>query len=568
VGANTAIFSIVNAWLFRPLPLKNPHELVSVWRTRAEAPHQPAYFNLYHDYLVWASRSKRFESLAATFEQRYALSGAGEPEQIHGAVASWNLFQTVGGSAVAGRLFVADDARGEPACVISHGLWERKFQSSQNILGRTIQLNRKLYRVLGVLPSGFSLRVLDRAFETEVWTVITPADKDYDASSPAPVAVVGRLDSDTTAAQANAELSAMQMQLNHDFLDEPKESGVLVVNLQQDNTRTVRSSLLLLFGAVGVLLIIACVNTGSLILGRNAHRMREFAVRVALGCSTRRLLQQLSAEVLTVFACGGMAGLAIAFGLLRGFTAWSPFGVLPPGGVLLDVTVLIGTAITVLVAALFFGSLPALHALRGHEGALRVSEGRARSRRDHVRGRSLFVAMEIALSVVLLVGAGLLLSTFVKIESEPVGFHLQDVLVGDLALPHATYGTNQEQTRFCEKLLAKLTDVAGVRAAGAALTWPFNVDGLTPLETEKQLGQPMEQLPRAATFEVSPGYFAAMGIPLLRAGGSWTATTGRIRFLWRSSARKWRGNILRAKIRSANESGFVTSINRRRRSRG
>jgi putative ABC transport system permease protein len=526
-----------------------------VWRTRAEAPHQPAYFNLYHDYLVWASRSKRFESLAATFEQRYALSGAGEPEQIHGAVASWNLFQTVGGSAVAGRLFVADDARGEPACVISHGLWERKFQSSQNILGRTIQLNRKLYRVLGVLPSGFSLRVLDRAFETEVWTVITPADKDYDASSPAPVAVVGRLDSDTTAAQANAELSAMQMQLNHDFLDEPKESGVLVVNLQQDNTRTVRSSLLLLFGAVGVLLIIACVNTGSLILGRNAHRMREFAVRVALGCSTRRLLQQLSAEVLTVFACGGMAGLAIAFGLLRGFTAWSPFGVLPPGGVLLDVTVLIGTAITVLVAALFFGSLP-------------VSEGRARSRRDHVRGRSLFVAMEIALSVVLLVGAGLLLSTFVKIESEPVGFHLQDVLVGDLALPHATYGTNQEQTRFCEKLLAKLTDVAGVRAAGAALTWPFNVDGLTPLETEKQLGQPMEQLPRATTFEVSPGYFAAMGIPLLRAGGSWTATTGRIRFLWRSSARKWRGNILRAKIRSANESGFVTSINRRRRSRG
>jgi putative ABC transport system permease protein len=515
VGANTAVFSIVNAWLVRPLPLKNPQELVSVWRTREEAPRQPAYFNLYHDYLVWASRNKTLESLAATFEQRYALTGAGEPEQIHGAVASWNLFQTVGGAAEVGRLFVADDAQGEPACVISHGLWERKFQSAQNILGQTIQLNRKLYRVLGVLPASFSLRVLDRPFETEVWTVITPADKDYDTTSPTPVAALGRLRNDTTASQAEAELSALQMQLNHDFSDEPKNSGVLVVNLQRDNTRTIRSSLLLLFGAVGVLLLISCVNTGSLILGRNSHRLREFAVRVALGCSTRRLLQQLSAEVLTIFAWGGIAGVAIAFCLLRIFIAWSPFGVLPPGGVSLDVSVLAGTAIVVFGAALLFGSLPALRAVRLRDDIFRASQVRATSGRQEVRGRSLFVAMEIALSVVLLLAAGLLLSTFLKIDSEPVGFHLQDVLVGDVTLPHATYATNQEQTRFCEKLLARLKGTTGVRATGAAVTWPFNVDGLTPLETEKEQGQPMEQLPHAATFQVSPGYFDALGISLL-----------------------------------------------------
>jgi predicted permease len=517
IGANTAMFSIVNAWLLRPLPLKNPQELVGIWRTRTENPRQPAYFNLYHDYLVWASRNNSFQSLGATFEQSYALTGAGEPEQIHGGVTSWNFFETVGARAEVGRLFEEESQRGGPACVISHGLWVRRFQSSPDIVGRTIHLNRQPYRILGVLPANFSLRVLDRPFETDAWTVITRDDATYTATTPSPVAVIGRLKNGVRAQQAEADLSAIQEQLNHEFSDEPQNSGVLVVNLQRDNTRTIRSSLLLLFGGVGVLLLIACVNTGSLILGRNAHRAREFAVRVALGCGARRLLQQLSAEVLATFVCGGVAGLAIAFGLLRAFTAWSPFGVLPPGGVSLDVTVLTATAAVVFVAAFAFGSLPASRALRVREdAALRGSSARATSSREQLRARSFFVAMEMGLCVVLLVSAGLLISTFLKINEEPMGFQTRDVLVGDIALPHATYATNQEQTRFCERLLAKLRETPGVRAAGTALTWPFNVDGLTPLETEREQWAAMEQLPRAATFEISPGYFDALGIPLLR----------------------------------------------------
>jgi len=517
IGANTAMFGVVNAWLLRPLPLHKPQELVSVWRTRAEAPRQPAYFNLYHDYLVWASRNTTFQSLGATFEENYALTGAGQPEQIHGGVASWNFFETVGATPELGRTFDAHDAQGEPACVISHGLWVRAFHSAPDIAGRTIQLNRKLYRVLGVLPASFSFRILDRPFETEAWTLLTRANTSYDATSPLPVAVIGRLRTGASTAQAEAEISALQGQLDHDFRDEPKNSGVLVVNLQQDNTRNIRSSLLLLFGAVAVLLIIACVNAGGLILGRNAHRAKEFAVRVALGCNTRRLLQQLSVEVLTIFAIGGFAGLAIALGLLRGFAAWNPFGVLPPVGFSLDARVLAVTVVVICGAALLFGSLPALRVLRTRgEEALRGSNARATSPRERVRWRNLFVAMEISLSVVLLVGAGLLISTFVKIDSEPPGFRMRDVLVVDVALPNASYRTTAEATRFCEQILQKLRATPGVRAAGAALSWPFNVDGLTPLETEKQQGLPMEQLPRAATFEVSPGYLDALGIPLLR----------------------------------------------------
>ncbi len=517
IGANTAMFSIVNAWLLRPLPLKNPQELVGVWRTRLQAPNAPAFFNLYHDYLVWASQTRAFQSLAATFEQDYALSGTTQPEQIHGALASWNFFQTVGASPEAGRLFAEADTRGEPACIISHALWTEHFRSNPAIVGQTIQLNRKLYRVLSVLPPSFSLRVLDRPFETAVWTVFTGDNADYNAQSPSPVAVIGRLRNGITTAQAQADLSALQTQLNQEFSDEPKDSGVLVVNLQQDNTRTIRTSLWLLFGAAAVLLVIACVNTSSLILGRYAQRAREFAVRVALGCGTRRLLQQLSAEILTIFAIGGAAGLLVALGLLRIFTIWSPFGALPPGGLHLDATVLAATALVVCITALVFGSLPALRASRVQEqDALQTSNARATSPRDQLRWRSLFVTMQIASSVVLLVCAGLLISTFAKINAERLGFETHDVFVADMALPRTIYRSASQQARFTQELTRTLQATPGVRNVGAALSWPFNVDGLTPMETGKQQGLAIEQLPQAATFDVGPGYFDALGIALLR----------------------------------------------------
>ena len=517
IGANAAMFSIVNAWLLRPLPLKNPQELVSVWRTRSEAPRQPAYFILYHDYLAWSSQNGSFQSLAATFQQDYALTNTADPEQLHGAVASWNLFETIGEQAAMGRVFEADDAEREPTCVISHRLWTDEFHSARDIIGQLIRLNRKPYRVLGVLPRNFSVRVLDRAFETDVWVLIRHNDANYSPTAFSPVAVIGRLKNGVTAAQAQGDLSTLQARLDSQFSDEPQDSGVLVVDLQQDNARTIRSSLLLLFGAVGVLLLIACVNTASLTLGRNAQRAGEFAVRVSLGCGTRRLLRQLTAETLTIFVFGGGVGLILAFGLLRMFAAWNPFAVLPPGGISLDATVLAATAAVVCLTGLLFGSIPALRALRvGEQDALHTSSSRATSPREQLRWRNLFVAIEISLSVVLLASASLLISTFIKIDSEPLGFQMRDVLVGTIALPNAAYGANQEQTRFSQQVLQRLLGVPGVQAVGAALSWPFNVDGLTALETEKQQGQPIQQLPQAATFDVSPGYFDALGIPLLR----------------------------------------------------
>ncbi|MBV9435553.1 MAG: ABC transporter permease [Acidobacteria bacterium] len=526
ISANTAMFSIVNAWLLRPLPLKDPQRLVAVWKTRQQNPTQPAYFDYYHDYLIWAGQSRVFESLAGSFEQNYSITGSGEAEQLHGAVATWNIFQTLGASPALGRLFSADDARGEAACVISYSLWKERFHSSRAVLGSSVTLNEKLYRVLGVLPADFSFRLLDRPFETAVWTVITNDDKNYNAASPAPVSVLGRLQPGITVEQAQEQLSSLQQELNRRFRDEPENSGVLVVSLQEDNTRTIRSSLLLLFGAVVVLLVIACVNTGSLILGRNAQRAKEFAVRVALGSGIGRLLQQLTVEILVLFLLGGLAGLALAFALVRVFVAWNPFGVLPPGGVHLDATVLAVTAAGVCLTALLFGSLPAFRAVRVRESdALRAASLSTTSAKSQLRSRFTFVAAQISLSLMLLVAAGLLISTLLRIDSEPLGFSTHDVFATDVALPYLRYASVDQQGIFARRLLLNLRGLPALRFAGASLAWPFNVNGLGPIEIEGEPAARVSELPQAASFVVSDGYFDALGIPLLR-GREFTESDG------------------------------------------
>ena len=515
MGANTAIFSLLNAWLLRPLPLREPQRLVAVWRTNSAAPRDPAYFNPYHDYVVWAAANRTMTSLAATFDEPYVLTGAGDPEELHGAIATWNLFDTVGATAEIGRLFIADDYNAEPSCVISHALWTAHFHQERDIVGRSITLNGELYRVLGVLPSGFSLRVLDRAFDDAVWVLISANDARHKATSPTPVAVIGRVKPGATPEQAEADLSGLQQELSRRFNDDLPNSGVLVTGLQRDNTRTVGSSLLLLLGGVGVLLIMACVNAGSLIVGRNSRRLTEFAVRVALGCSVPRLLQQLTTEVLVLFGLGGALGLLVALGCIRAFVAANPFGVLPPGGVAIDGTVLCVTAGTVFATALIFGSLPALRAAwTSDPDALR--SGRATDGRAHLRSRTLFVGIEFALSVVLLIGAGLLIKTFSRIASEPLGFHTRDVFVVPVTLPYRTYGDLGSEVRFTEGALAHLRMLPSVRAAGVGHAWPFQVNGLTHIEIDRGRKVPVEQMPEGVRFEVGPGYFDALGIPLLR----------------------------------------------------
>jgi predicted permease len=518
IAANTSVFSLVNAWLIRPLPLKDPQQLISMWRTAASNPHEPAYFDFYRDYLIWAAENHSLQSLAATFTQDYTMVGSGEPQQLHGAVASWNLFSTVGAELTAGRLFGAEDFRGQPTCVISNALWRTQFGSSRGVIGRLVKLNDKSYRIVGVLSPSFSLRILDRPFDIDVWTAITADDPSHAQDSLAPVSVIGRLKNGVKAAQAEADLNAIQRELNRRFSDEPDGSGVLVAGLQHDNTRTLQTSLLLLWAAVAVLLLIACVNTGSLILGKNSHRAAEFAVRIALGCVPRRLFQQLTAEILLLFCCGTALGLTIAYALIRLFVLANPLGVLPAGGISLDKTVLLATGGIILVATLLFGSIPAIRALRTLNGNALRARGAALGR-VHLRSRMTFVAVEIAFTLILLVSAGLLISSFAHLTSAPLGFKTTHVFVSDVALPASRYPKTEAQTRFMDELLPHLKTLPSVRAVGIG-GWPFQANGLDPIDIE---GRSRSELNSsgAFTFTTGPGYFDALGVPLLR-GRSFT----------------------------------------------
>ncbi|HET9790669.1 MAG TPA: ABC transporter permease, partial [Candidatus Angelobacter sp.] len=402
-----------------------------------------------------------------------------------------------------------------PVCVISHALWMAHFGGDPTTIGKPISLNGKTYRVLGVLPSGFSVRVLDRTFETAVWTLIGENDPGHTASSPAPVALIGRLKPGVTSAQAEADLKAMQKELSRKFKGYPPGVGILVAGLQQDNTRTIRHSLLLLFAAVGVLLLIACVNAGSLIVGRNSHRMSEFAVRIALGCSPVRLLQQITLEVLIMFVLAGVAGIAIAAGVIRVFVQQNPFGVLPPGGIGIDGKVVAVAALLICATSLIFGSLPAFRALRMSDAdALRIRQGTPG--KEHLRSRMAFVGIEFALSVVLLVGAGLLISTLQKINAESPGFNTSDVLVADVSVPYREYPRVADRARFSEKVMQNLQTNPQIRNVGVALAFPFEINGLNPIEVEGTTIASVDRMPTAAFLMAGPGYFHALGIPLLR----------------------------------------------------
>ena len=512
IAANTAVLSLVNAWLLRPLPATHPEQLVSVWRSIPSNPREPAYFDFYRDYLIWQSSNRTLRSLAATFSWEYTVTGAGEPRQIHGAVATWNLFATVGAAPALGRTFASEDVRGEPVCVVGHAFWRTQFAASPDVIGRSISLNGTPCRIIGVLPASFSLRVLDRPFEIDVWRLITADDPYHSSASLTPVAVIGRLRPGVSARQAEEDLNAIQRDLNRRFTsDEPRDSGVLVSGWQQDTTRTVRASLLLLWAAVAVLLVIACVNAGSLILGRHARRASEFAVRLALGCGRGRLLQQLLIESIALFAGGGALGAALALVLIRVFVARNPIGILPPGGVTLDPFILAAMTAVVGGAAVLFGTLPAMRALRGLDGDLFRTRAVTPTRRQ-LRSRMSFVTAEIALSLTLLVTAALLISSYGRLLSQPPGFRTSGAYVGGIALPLSKYPTPDAQAQAIDDLLPRLRAIPSVRAAAASTSWPFQANGFNPIEIE---GRP--DSPGAAgvfTFAVGPDFFETLGVPL------------------------------------------------------
>ncbi|HEV3219073.1 MAG TPA: ABC transporter permease [Candidatus Acidoferrales bacterium] len=513
IGANTAIFSVVNAVLLRPLPFRDPDRLYLLTEHLTNFPSLSATYLNYKD---WRAMAQSFDGIGAVHNDNFTLTGEGDPARLTVQMTTANVFPLLGVNPEMGRFFSASEDRrgGEHVVLLSDGLWRRRYGGSPDVLGKSLTLNNVAYTVIGVLPASYLfLQPADVFVPFEPWTAGLPDDRGWHPG----INVAARLKSGVSAEQARAEMTIVAKQLEKEYPITNLNSGINVTSLREQVVKNVRGALWTLLGAVGFVLLIGCANVGNLFLARSAARRHEMAIRAALGAGVWRILRQLMTESIILSLLGGAAGLAI------GSAAMNPLlrlatGSIPPGMTVgLDATVLIYTAAIAVLTGIFFGLAPALQATRlelrgGLNDVTRGGSGSGEGRRL----RSAFVVSEIILATMLLVGAGLLVKSFSRMQDVATGFRPEGLLVADLPLSPTAYSQPAKRLNFFDSVLDKIRALPGVRSAGAASFLPvsgsgsiihFNIQGRPP----KGPGEFI----LAGFRTVSPGYFSTIGLPLL-----------------------------------------------------
>ncbi len=527
IGANTAIFTVIRAVLLKPLDYSDPDRLVRISVDNSRQNFHDVGFTLIR-YQQMKAAAKSFSDLGAFFiaTEHMTLSGAAEPEQVTAGRVSSNFLDILGVKPLLGRSFLpAEDRPGGPyAAMISAQLWKRRFGEDRQITSKTIDLNATPYAVVGVLPEDFQFP----APGLDVWV---PRPAEYSEMAPqfwsrlTVLIGLGRLKPGVTLDQARAELSVLNHQytLAHpDLADAAPGVSTRVVLLRDELVANVRPMLWTLFGAVGFVLFIACANVASLLLARGISRSREFAVRAALGAGRGRLIRQLLAENLLLALAGGSLGVLLANWSLNGITHLSSFHLPRAGEIHLDGTVLAFTLVLSIVTGVFFGLIPSIQAARPSLGDLlreRADGGGQASARKRVLGvsaRSLLVVGQVALSVILLIGAALLMESFARLHGVDPGFNPSHLLTMRIDLPPARYDTRQKTEAFFKELLRRLDDMPGVRGAAAALTLPMSPRYAVAIQVQGQPALKATERPSVVLQSVTPGYFRVAGIPLER----------------------------------------------------
>jgi putative ABC transport system permease protein len=516
IGANTAVYSIAEAVLLRPLPFREPERLVLVWeknviRDRTRNVVNPG------NYLEWRDRNRVFESLAAFSSFNMNLSGGEEPARVETGGVTANFFATLGVSPALGRAFLADDARpGAPDVVLlSDGLWRRRFGADPAVVGRDLMLNGQPTTVVGVMPAGFQVPP-----GVELWVPFTEGGsgglrRDHRGRF---LVTVARLKPEVSVPQAQAAMEGIAAQLETERPDFDTGWSVLVASLHADLVREAKPAVLVLFGAVALLLLIACGNLANLLLVRSLARGREIAIRRALGATPGRLVGQLFTESVVLAVMGGALGLLFAAWLKQGLLTIVPAEVQALFAVRLDPKVAAFALGLSVLSALVFGLAPAWQAVDRerasalHEGA--AGTGLSRGRRRFTR---FVVAGEVALSLVLLAGAGLLLRSFWRLSNENAGFDPTRVLSLQVNLSGPRYREDEAQTRFYEDAVGRIAALPGVESA-AAVSWrPLGAGSATSFIVPDRPAPAAGQEPVADVRMVTPSLFRTLGIPL-RAG--------------------------------------------------
>ena len=510
IGANTAIFSFANGILLRPLPYPQSERLVVLDETAPKRGIDSMSVS-YPNFLDWREQNKSFEDIGVYFEtSRFALSGAGDPVEVRGSFISHGLFEILRVSPQLGRTFTANEDRPEEdgVVILGHNLWQRNFGGDSNIIGRKIMLNGRARTVVGVMPPGFRFPDIAELWAPVALTPQTFTRTDHGLGS------IARLKDGVTLAEAQAEMHNIAARIEQQNPVTNEGLDVKVSSLHDTLSGDYREALLILLGVVGCVLLVACVNVANLMLARATARQREFALRAALGASRWRIMRQLLVESLLLASVGGVVGFVLSIWALRLLLTaipgqlpfWMNFGI--------DLRVLGFTAAITLLTGLLFGAAPALQTSRVDLNDTLKERGRGASG-VRSRARSLLVVSEIALSLMVLVGAGLMIQSFLRLKRVNIGLNAHNLLTANLSLPRAKYKDDQ-RIAFYKQLLERLRHLPGVEAASATTTLPLggNLWGRS-LTVE---GFPVLSVGQAPTIQhtlVTPDYFRTMGIPLL-----------------------------------------------------
>jgi predicted permease len=519
IGANTAVFSIVEAVLLRPLPYGNPDRLVVVWQADAAHRATGAYFNTYREFEAWQQSSRSFERLAAITWATgpKEMLWRDKPIDVLTIPASIDFFSLLGASARMGRTFVQRDLQNSCTLVLSHSFWTQKLGAPTNLIGQTLSLGHSPCQVVGIMPEGFSFYPV----QTDAWMLITPASDLVKKPWESMVGAFGLLKPGVTRAAAEAELAAIQAQVTAEApanLSMMRTMAPDVLDLQSNFTwlagRNLRQGLWLLLGASGLILLMVCANVGSLLLGRSLERGREMAVRAALGAGRTRLFGQMITESLLLAFCGTVTGVALAVGLLRWFRAANPVE-LPPGtAITLDWRVLLFAAAAGIISALAFGLFPAWRGSRINLNVELSAGGKGQtSAVPAQRVSHSLVVIQVALSTVLVAGAGLLTESLWKLASTPLGYRTDPLFTARVDLPQDRYKDADARSRFAAAFAMRAASLPGILdvAVGSDFT-PAGGDAFS-IAGDKT-SQDVSAM--VATQNVSANFFSSLGIPLSR----------------------------------------------------
>jgi putative ABC transport system permease protein len=517
IGANAAIFTIVDAVLLRPLPYAEPDRLVTVGDRTADGQSANVGFATVVD---WRTRSRSFESLAMMRSWLPTLVTNGEAERLDAVRVSWNYFDMLGARPALGRGFTEDDDRPDHwrVLLLSDSLWRRRFNADVAVIGKTIVMNDREYRVIGVMPASFEPLGEERYYsvKAELWAPIGYDLKgDSSCRSCQHLRGFGRLKRGVSAADAAVEMNVLREQMRQEFPTQYDRGSIAIVPLRDALTGSVRTALLVLLGAVAFVLLIACANVANLLLARSVTRQRELALRSVLGAGRARIARQLLTESLMLSAVGGLAGVALAVAGVRALAAFAPVTLPRLDHVTVDARILGFTAGVTMLTGFVFGLLPALRAgAAGAQQALAIDSRSSTGGRS--RARALLVIADLALALMLLAGAGLMLRTVGALMRTSPGFNPERILTLDFSLVGKAYAEDPAVVIFQDRAIEKLRALPGVEAVSIAGQIPFGGNGdCRGFHVNGRMKPNTSEDPCIERYGVTPGYTEMMGIPLV-----------------------------------------------------